>query len=213
MGIIGNLSVRCGHEKEMGLDDAVLWSRSRAGDADAFGMLFERHAKAIYNYCFRRVGDWAAAEDMLSIVFLEAWRRRAKGLPPAKVLPWLYGIATNVVRHRRRGERRFATALSRLPGPQPEPGFSDISDQRLDDERQMRSALALLAQLPRHEQDVIALCVWSEASYEDAALALGIPAGTVRSRLSRARQRLRELDAACGHEEGRTATVQEALEP
>jgi RNA polymerase sigma-70 factor (ECF subfamily) len=193
--------------------DRTLWSRSRAGDADAFGLLFERHAKAIYNYCFRRVGDWAAAEDLLSIVFLEAWRRRSKELPPDKVLPWLYGITTNVVRNRRRAERRFAAALARVPAPPPEPGFSDIADERLDDERQMQNALALLTQLPQHEQDVFALCVWSEASYEDAALALGIPVGTVRSRLSRARQHLRELDAASGHEEVRTATVQEALEP
>jgi RNA polymerase sigma-70 factor, ECF subfamily len=197
----------------MALDDAVLWSRSRAGDADAFGLLFERHAKAIYNYCFRRVGGWAAAEDMLSIVFLEAWRRHEKELPPDTVLPWLYGIATNVVRNRRRAERRCAAALSRFPELQPEHGFSDLSDQRLDDERRIQKALALLAQLPKHEQDVFALCVWSEVTYEDAALALGVPVGTVRSRLSRARQHLRELDAVCRHEEGRTTTVQEALEP
>jgi RNA polymerase sigma-70 factor (ECF subfamily) len=213
VSFVGNLGVGFGHEQGMAPSDAALWSCSRAGDADAFGLLFERHAKAIYNYCFRRVGDWAAAEDLLSIVFLEAWRRRGKELPPDKVLPWLYGIATNVVRNRRRAERRFAAALARVPAPPFEPGFSDIADERLDDERQMQKALALLAQLPQHERDVFALCVWSEASYEDAALALGIPVGTVRSRLSRARQHLRELDAACGHEEGRTATVQEALEP
>jgi RNA polymerase sigma-70 factor (ECF subfamily) len=194
-------------------DDSILWSRSRAGDADAFGLLFERHAKAIYNYCFRRVGDWAAAEDLLSIVFLEAWRRRDKELPPDKVLPWLYGIATNVLRNRQRAERRFAAALSRFPEPRPGPSDSDMADERLDDERQMRKALALISQLPRHEQDVFALCGWSQMSYEDAALALGVPVGTVRSRLSRARRRLRELDPAFGHEEGRTATVQEALEP
>jgi DNA-directed RNA polymerase specialized sigma24 family protein len=75
---------------------------SRAGDADAFGLLFDRHAKAIYNYCFRRIGSRATAQDLLSMVFLEAWRRRDKELPPDKVLPWLYGIATNVVRHQRR---------------------------------------------------------------------------------------------------------------
>ncbi len=85
--------------------DAALWLRSRDGDADAFGLLFERHATAIYNFCFRRIGDWAAAEDLLSIVFLEAWRRRDKELPPDKVLPWLYGIATNVVRNRRVAEK------------------------------------------------------------------------------------------------------------
>jgi RNA polymerase sigma factor (sigma-70 family) len=193
--------------------DALLWSRSRAGDADAFGIIFERHARAIYNYCFRRVGDWAAAEDLVSVVFLEAWRRRDVELPPDKVLPWLFGIATNVVRNRRRTERRHAHALSRVPAPQPGTGFSDDADERLDDERLMSRVLAFVAQLPEREQDVLTLCAWCELSYEDAALALGIPVGTVRSRLSRARARLRELDATFGHDEERTPIVREAFEP
>ncbi len=193
-------------------DDALLWSRSRAGDADAFGLLFERHARLIYNYCFRRVGDWAAAEEMVSLVFLEAWRRREKELPVGKVLPWLYGIAANVVRNRRRSERRFAAALRRVPEPRPEVDFSESADARLDDERQMRRVLSLIRQLPRREQDVFVLCAWSGLSYENAALALGVPVGTVRSRLSRARRRLRELDPRFGHEEGRTAYVEEELE-
>lgn len=193
--------------------DASLWARSRAGDTEAFGLLFERHAKAMYNYCFRRLGSWAAAEDILSVVFLEAWRRREKELPEDKVLPWLYGIATNVIRNQRRSERRFAAALRRMPEPPPEASFTDRADERLDDETQMRRAHELLGQLPRHEREVFALCDWMELSYEDAALALGVPLGTVRSRLSRARRRLRELDPAIGHEEGSTKTVQEALEP
>ena len=209
---LGNLVASSGHQLEMTVDDSTLWSRFRRGDTDAFGLLFERHAKLIYNYCFRRSGDWAAAEDMLSIVFLEAWRQRDKELPPGKVLPWLYGIATNVVRNRRRSELRFAAALRRLPARRPEFSFAEGVDQRLDDERQMRRVLVLLAQLPKREQDVFALCAWSQLSYEDAALALGEPVGTIRSMLSRARRRLRELDPAFGHEEGRPATVEEALD-
>ena len=213
MNSLGNPSAGIGHDEEMESWDASLWARSRAGDAAAFGMLFELHAKAIYNYCFRRIGDWTAAEDMLSIVFLEAWRRREKELSADKVLPWLYGIATNVVRNQRRSERRFAGALRRMPETQPEANFAERSDERLDDERQMRRALALLSQSPRHEQEVFVLCAWMELSYEDAAFALGLPVGTVRSRLSRARRRLRELDPGFGHEQGGTATVLEAPEP
>ena len=93
------------------------------------------------------------------------------------------------------------------------PGFADLADERDDAARQMQGMLALIAQLPKHEQDVFALCAWSELSYEDAALSLGVPVGTVRSRLSRARQHLRELDPGLGHEQGTTATAQEALEP
>jgi len=71
-------------------------------------------------------------------------------------------------------------------------------DQRedLDDELQLESVLMQVRQLPRHEQEVFALCAWFDVSYEDAAHALSIPVGTVRSRLSRARARLRELDPA-----------------
>jgi RNA polymerase sigma-70 factor (ECF subfamily) len=180
-------------------EDSELWARARAGDADAFGLLFERHAKVIYNFCFRRTGSWDAAEDLLSLVFLEAWRRRDQELPPGKVLPWLYGIATNVVRNRRRSEQRFRRALARVPAPRPELGFESDADGRLDDERRMKDALDLLSTLPRHEQEVFVLCAWSGLSYEDAALALALPVGTVRSRLSRARGRLRELDPASGH--------------
>jgi RNA polymerase sigma-70 factor, ECF subfamily len=189
-----------GHEAvEMELDDYVLWARSAEGDTSAFALLFERHAKAIYNYCFRRVGDWSAAEDLLSVVFLEAWRRRDKELPPGKVLPWLYGIATNVVRNRRRAERRYRAALARVPAAAPAADFAEEAVDRVDEERQLRRALDLLAKLPRRQQDVFVLCAWSGLSYEDAAFALGVPLGTVRSRLARARHALQEVDQAEGH--------------
>lgn len=193
--------------------DADLWVRSRAGDRDAFGTLFERYARLIYNYCFRRVGSWATAEDLLSIVFLEAWRGRDKELPPDKVLPWLYGIATNVVRNQRRSERRFAAALRRMPAVDLEPDFAGRAVEHLDDEQQMQQVLSLLRKLSRPEQDVFVLCAWMGLSYEDAAVALGVPVGTVRSRLSRARTRLRELDSGFGHEQGERTTLQEARQP
>jgi RNA polymerase sigma-70 factor (ECF subfamily) len=209
---VGNPPRLVGHEQAVEVDDPVLWSRARTGDGEAFGMLFERHGRTIYNYCFRRVGSWAVAEDLVSIVFLEAWRRRQKPLPRGKELPWLFGIATNVVRNRRRSERRYAEALRRVPEPSPDPTFADDSDQRVDDEELIGRALALVARLPRREQEVFALCAWSELSYEDAAIALGIPVGTVRSRLSRARARLRELDPGVGHEEESMQVIKEAVE-
>jgi RNA polymerase sigma-70 factor (ECF subfamily) len=76
------------------------------------------------------------------------------------------------------------------------PDPADDVAAHVDDERRMKQLLARLSELPRGEQDVVALCVWSELSYEDAAAALGVPVGTVRSRLSRARGRLRELDVS-----------------
>ena len=76
------------------------------------------------------------------------------------MLPWLYGIATNVTRNKQRSDRRFAAALERVPQPRHEPTFDEVADARMDDERQMRQALALLAGLPEREQSVFTLCAW-----------------------------------------------------
>ena len=187
--------------------DRELWERARAGEAAAFGVLFERHARAVYNYCFRRTADWAAAEDLTSVVFLDAWRKRdAVRLEGENARPWLLGVATNVLRNRWRSERRYRAALTRLPLERGT-GFADDADARVDDERRMRASLRSLARLRRDERDVFTLCAWEGLSYDEAATALGIPSGTVRSRLSRARARLRELEAADGHEPDTEAAV------
>jgi RNA polymerase sigma-70 factor (ECF subfamily) len=194
--------------------DAELWRLAASGEAAAFGVLFERHSRAVYNFCFHRTADWAAAEDLMSTVFLEAWRRRSEvRLKEGRALPWLLGVATNVLRNRRRSERRHRTALARLPVDRGA-DFADDVEGRLDDERRMRATLRAVAKLPRREQDVIALCAWGGLSYEDAALALRLPVGTVRSRLSRARARLRELGDGHGHESDgdETLAVHEAFE-
>lgn len=185
------------------VSDRVLWDRARQGDAAAFGDLFDRHARKIYNYCFRRTADWALAEDLTSTTFLIAWRSvRGESLQADSALPLLYGIATNALRNRRRSIRRGREALARLPLPRvAEPDFADEAVQRADDAAAMRGLLELFSRLPRREQDVIALCEWSDLSYEEAAAALGVPIGTVRSRLARGRSRLRELAAASGPEQ------------
>lgn len=180
--------------------DAALWQGAAAGETDAFGLLFERHVRSVYNYCFRRTGDWSQAEELTAIVFLEAWRRRQDiQLEREEALPWLLGVATNLVRNLRRTHRRYRSALERLPRERVADFAIDI-DERLDDERRMRAVLRALGKLPRGDQDVLALCVWEGLSYEEAALALDIPVGTVRSRLSRARARLRELVPGNGHD-------------
>jgi RNA polymerase sigma factor (sigma-70 family) len=180
--------------------DAELWRRAIDGEPEAFGTLFERHARPVYNYLFRRTADWSLAEDLTSVVFLQAWRRRAEvRLEGESALPWLFGVATNVLRNRRRSQWRHRAALARMPREHAD-DFAEEANVRVDDERRMRTALRALAKLPERERDVFALCGWGELSYEEAAVALGIPVGTVRSRLSRARARIRELGADHGHE-------------
>jgi RNA polymerase sigma-70 factor (ECF subfamily) len=185
------------------LSDRVLWGRARDGDAAAFGVLFERHGGRIYNYCFRRTADWALAEDLTSATFLLAWRGRDREvLRAGSALPLLFGVATNVLRNQRRSLKRAREAFARLPLPAGEEAdFAEEAATRLDDQAAMRNLLGLFSRLPRREQDVLALCEWSALSYEEAAFALGVPIGTVRSRLARGRRRLRELALASGPEE------------
>jgi RNA polymerase sigma-70 factor (ECF subfamily) len=172
--------------------DSELWDRALSGEPSAFGQLFDRHANAVFAFCLRRTGDRASAEDLMSTTFLHAWRRRAEMEPTAGgPVPWLYGIAANLVRRHLRGVGRRQAAIARMPALQDEPDPSDVIADRLDDARRVQRALDALQSMPDDDQELFVLCVWQELSYEQAAAALGIPVGTVRSRLSRARTRLR----------------------
>lgn len=198
-----NSDVRADMDRVVTATDQQLWQEALDGSPAAFGLIFERHAKAVYNFSFRRTGSWSLAEDITSDVFLLAWRRRRAvvfTVDCGSVLPWLYGVASNIVRNRRRSERRATAAFARLDATEAEADFSDDLVGRLGDERRMREVLAVVEQLASHEQEVLALCAWAGLSYEDCALALDIPVGTVRSRLARARAHLAELVAASGHE-------------
>jgi RNA polymerase sigma factor (sigma-70 family) len=186
------------------VSDRELWQRASAGDDVCFGVLFDRHADAIYNYCFRRTGDWSLAEDLTASVFLTAWRRRrqVRFTEEGAVLPWLYGVATNVIRNDARGRRRLALGLRRLALESSTHLRPDTSVEAEEGER-MREILALVEPLPRGERDAFALCVLAGVTYAEAAIALEIPIGTVRSRVARARSRIRELSVGGGHEQDR----------
>ena len=128
-----------------------------------------------------------------SLTFFEAWRMRHRLRPDGdSVLPWLLGIATNVLRNLRRTMRRHRAAMERLP-EQRVPDHADDVVGRIQEIEQLAAAKAALTRLRQPYRDVFTLCVWSGLDYASAAEALGIPIGTVRSRLSRARDRLRAL--------------------
>ncbi len=110
------------------------------------------------------------------------------------LLPWLYGVATNVIRHETRSLLRHRKALERLPRTLAEPDHADEVVGRLQDQARMQAVLDGLRSLTQIEQEAIALCVWAELSYADAAVAMQVPIGTVRSRLARAREKLRAHD-------------------
>ncbi|WP_411113768.1 RNA polymerase sigma factor [Streptomyces sp. 029-5] len=172
-------------------------ARIRAGDTAAFGQLFEDYAGIVYRYAVRVTGNWATAEDVVSLTFLEAWRLREKVHAEGESLrPWLLGIATNVMRNIVRSARRHDLALARLPEPEAEPDFADGVAARLADTEELAAARVALSGLRRAEREVFTLCVWEGLDHAAAAEALGLAVGTVRSRLSRARGRLRKLTEA-----------------
>jgi len=178
-------------------DDGELWRRARQGEPECFGVLFDRHGEAVRAFCARRTGSTDAADDLVSIVFLEAWRRRGDvELVDNNALPWLYGIARRTMHHRWRTALRHRRALDRLASAPATPDHADEVAGRLDDERHLTRLRAALARLKPPDRDVLVLCVWQGLTYAEAAVALGVPVGTVRSRLSRARARLEaETDA------------------
>jgi RNA polymerase sigma factor (sigma-70 family) len=161
----------------------------------AFVVVFDRHFDAIHRYLRRRVGK-EIADELASETFAQAFehRRRFDGRRP-DARPWLYGIAHNLLRHHYRDEERALRAHARThadPGPSEEPDLpgSEVAE--------------LLANLSPGERDVLLLVAWAELEYAEVAEALGIPVGTVRSRLNRARGRVRELLERSGQYEKET---------
>ncbi|WP_345366524.1 RNA polymerase sigma factor [Actinoallomurus liliacearum] len=186
-------------------------ARVRAGDPDAFRRLFDEHVRSVYNHGFRLTGNWSTAEDVVSLTFLEAWRLRdridVEG-EDGSLRSWLLGIATNVSRNVRRAARRHDGAVARLPRQEAVPDFTEEVTGRIDDRERLALVRTALAALRKPEREVLALCVWSGLDYGEAAEALGIPIGTVRSRLSRARKKLHRLVDA-----GRLRPPEEDREP
>jgi RNA polymerase sigma-70 factor (ECF subfamily) len=182
------------------LCDAEVIARSLA-DAGAFALVYDRHAAVLYRFLVRRVGG-ASADAVLGEVFRIAFERRvafAPGHPSAR--PWLYGIATNVLaKHRRAEARRLRAtaelAMARVPPADP----ADRAAASLDARELWPRVAEAISALPNGERDALLLHVWEELSYDEIAAALGVPIGTVRSRLNRARRRLRELSAPSGEE-------------
>ncbi len=183
--------------------DAAVIAASLATPA-SFATIFDRHAAVLQRYLVRRLGP-DDADGLLADVFRIAFERRAAyDLDRPTARPWLYGIATNLLAKHRRSEARRIHATARLVARQPPP--PDEAEQvtgAVDAAERWQRVAVALTQLPAAERDVLTLHVWEGLSYEDIAAAVGIPVGTVRSRLNRARRRLRELTDAGGERAGR----------
>jgi len=150
----------------------------------------------VYRHALRLTGDRGLADDVVSATFLQAWRLRGRiDADGGSLRPWLLGIATNVIRNATRTRRRDRDLATRVALEHQAPDFADDVAARLDDARTLAAVRLALRALRPAEREVVALCVWEGLDYAAAAQALGIPVGTVRSRLSRARRKLVRLRA------------------
>ena len=168
-------------------NDAAVVARSVA-DPEAFAELFDRHAAALHRYASRRVGT-DDADDVVMATFTAAFEARVRFVAPdhGSARPWLFGIASNVVKRHYRTSRRASDLTARLEG---ERSSGSVPTETVDELVSLAGALDALAEVDRETLLLVSL---GELSYEETAAALDVPIGTVRSRVSRARARLRDL--------------------
>jgi RNA polymerase sigma factor (sigma-70 family) len=171
--------------------DSEIIERSRDSPG-AFAELYDHHAAAIYRYAARRIGP-DHADDVMSETFLVAFERRAAfDLAIGDALPWLYGIATTLIRKHARLEAVSWKGTTAAAGAA-QIAADDIEDleTRVDAHASITGISSALKRMAQKDRDVLLLHAWADLSYDGIAQALGIPIGTVRSRLNRARQQLR----------------------
>jgi RNA polymerase sigma factor (sigma-70 family) len=179
--------------------DAELLARA-ATEPELFGVVFDRHFATIHRYLERRIGR-DGADELSGDVFRIAFEQRTRFRPVHEsALPWLYGLATNLMLKRWRGERREAQAVARLEATSRNGDGPEAHDDRIAARLARSRLLDALADLPEGDREVLVLVAWEALTYEEVATALGIPVGTVRSRLNRARTKLRELLPEIGNE-------------
>ncbi|TDC87190.1 RNA polymerase sigma factor [Actinomadura sp. 7K507] len=161
-------------------------------DPERFGDIFDAYFAEIHGYAAKRLGP-DAASDIASQTFLEAFRGRARyDASRAAVRTWLYGIATNVIGKHRRSEVRGLRARARLSPDRPSDGPADRVTAQVSAQGLRGRLAGAIAGLPAGDRDVLLLVALAELSHEEVAAALDIPYGTVGSRLSRARRKVRE---------------------
>jgi RNA polymerase sigma-70 factor (ECF subfamily) len=164
----------------------------------AFGEIFDRHVVDITRFLARRSHS-EVVEDLVAETFITAFRvRHAFDAEYLSARPWLYGIATNVLRHHYRGEERRRRLLktwrtrAELEDPYADAAFDEV-ESRIEADRHRPQLEAALAALDPAARDALLLFTYAGLTYQEIAYALNTPVGTVRSRISRARQKLREL--------------------
>ena len=164
----------------------------------SFEAVFDAEFASLHRYLGRRVGG-SAADELAAETFAVAFRNWERLDPERPVRPWLYGIAANLMRHHWRKERRMLRAYART-GVDPVFADEDAAAERADADARHRELATAVAKLRPDEREILLLHAWAELTDSEIADALGLPLGTVKSRLSRARDKLRNQLGGVGQE-------------
>jgi RNA polymerase sigma factor (sigma-70 family) len=179
------------------VSDAAIIRESHR-EPERFAAIFDRHYEQIHAYAARRLG-LTLADDVAAETFLIAFARRGRydaARPDAR--PWLFGIASNLVSRHHRAEARRYRAIARTGVAEADEGHAERADARMDAQAQRMLLASALAQVCTADRDVLLLVAWAGLTSSEAGEALGIPAGTARSRLHRARTQIRAALTAAG---------------
>ncbi|MFP3968042.1 RNA polymerase sigma factor [Actinomadura fulvescens] len=165
--------------------------RASRHEPECFAVVFDRYYDAVHGYAARRLGV-SLADDVAAETFLIAFdRRQSYDVTRADARPWLYGIASNLIARHHRAEVRLYRALARTGLDQVAEGHADRVAVRIDAQAARAPLAAALAEIADRDRDVLLLVAWADLGLQEAGEALGIPAGTARSRLHRARKQIR----------------------
>jgi len=173
-------------------DDAALWLAAMSGTASAFASIYDRHRPAVFRKAYARLGTAHDAEDAVAIVFLEAWRKRAQvRIVNGSVLPWLLTTTTYVCLNHTRARRRHREALERLGPAADNLDHTEMVEEEIAQLERAKRLGAAMAKLSARDQMLLEICIVESTPLAEAAALLDLPVGTVKSRLSRARAKLR----------------------
>lgn len=180
--------------QEKSVRDRDLLEQAIVGNGHSFGELFERHRDRVFRHAFSVLSDATAAEDITAMVFYEAWRKRSTiRVVDESIIAWLLVTANFTMRNHTRQLRRYRQFLSRLPEPERVDDLAqDVVDQH-HTEHENQLIRAAFQRLNAQSRDILTLCVIEQLTVQQAASLIGIPEGTVKSRLSRAKSKLGQL--------------------
>ncbi len=186
-------------EEAQHLPDVDLWGRACDGDGSAFAILFRRHRDRVFFYALRTMRSPSEAEDVTAMVFLELWRLRSRArLVDGSLRPWLLVTANNVSRNQTRSRVRYARLLQHLPAPTHEADHATAVLYEMEVGSTRQSVRDAFLRLTSNDQEILALCVLEELPVAAVSTLLGLPLGSAKSRLFRAKKQLERLLVADG---------------